>query len=127
MIPHSDPSTTLFFLAGTPPLILPQLALLAIVEYMQPICSYNDIEFPISSTFDYAGVRITLKNYTGRGRRTITYHDACTALRGLAEYMVLQDRFWMFLFDIYIEGVDAGGGRLRMTPEPASVLDVKTA
>ena len=41
--------------------------------------------------------------------------------------MVLRNRFWMFVFDIYIDGVDAGGGRLRMTPEPASTSDVETA
>ena len=41
--------------------------------------------------------------------------------------MVLRDRFWMYIFDIYIDGVDAGGGRLRMTPEPTSLSDVETA
>ncbi len=41
--------------------------------------------------------------------------------------MVLKDTFYQWIFDIYIDGADAGGGRLRMTPESASASDVETA
>lgn len=96
---------------------------------MQPICRQYDTEIPISSTFDYAGVRIILKNYTGRGCGTVTYHDACTALRGLAEFMVLRNRYNAWTFDIYINGLGAGGGKILETPASlsASTSDVETA
>ena len=127
MIPRSNPPTSLLFTAGTPPVLQSQLVMLAIIESMQSVCSHVDTEFPIASTFDYVGVRIILKNYTGRGCRTLTYNDACTTLRGLAEFMVLKNDFKLWIFEIYIFGVDAGGGRLRLTPESTSASDVETA
>ena len=96
---------------------------------MQPICRQYDTDIPTSSTFDYEGVRIILTDYSGRGCKKITHHDACTALRGLAEFMVLRNGFNPWTFDIYINGFDAGEGKILETPRSlsASAPDVETA
>ena len=97
---------------------------------MQPICRYaHNLELPIVSTFDYAGVRIIFLNYTGQGCGTLTHHVACTTLRGLAEYLVIKNEFNVKIFDIYVNGIIAGGGKILNTPRSssASALDVGTA
>ena len=108
------------------PLLLPQIALLAIVEHMQPTCGHYIAVMPSTSTFDYAGVRIVFINHFSN---PLGYHDACTALRGLAEYMVLKNAFNVWMFDIRIRGSNAGSGRILLSQSSlsASPSDVDTS
>lgn len=94
---------------------------------MPLICSQYDPEIPMSSTFDYNGVRIILTDYSAQGCKKITYHDACTALRGLAEFMVLKNGFNALTFDIYVNGFDVGEGKILEAPRSLSAADVEAA
>lgn len=47
----------------------------------------------------------------------------------MAEFLVIQNEYNVKTFDIYINGVVAGGGKIQDTPRSssASALDVETA
>ena len=128
MIPNSEPPTILSFIGDYNPQMSPPPVLLAIIENMQPVCRKFAIAFPPSRIFDYGLVRITLQNlYLSCG--PLTYNDACTALRGLAEFMVFNNRFYHLTFQIWVDGYALGGGQvssLYQALKTASVSGVAT-
>ena len=110
-IPRSNPPTLLSFIGMGPPQIHQSTVLLAIIENMQPVCRHFAIPFPPSRVFDYGRTRVTIQNlYLSCG--PLTYNDACTALRGLAEFMVLNQQLYQWAFQIWVHGYAVGGGEI---------------
>ncbi len=110
-IPHSNPPTALSFTSMRAPQVKPSIVLLSIIEQMQPVCRHFADPFPPSWVFDYALIRVTIQNlYLSCG--PLTYNDACTALRGLAEFMVLQTQFYQWRFQIWVGEYAVGGGQI---------------
>lgn len=107
----------------------PSTVLLAIIENMQPVCRHFANPFPPTSVFDYGLIRIGIQNlHLSCG--PLTYNDACTALRGLAEYMVLYNQFYQWRFQIWIREYAVGGGQIDSIHQvlgPASVSGVATS
>ena len=128
-IPYSNPPAVLSFNGMWKPPMNPSLVLLAMIENMQPVCRQFADAFPPSRTFDYGFVRITIQNlYLSCG--PLTFNDACTALRGLAEYMVLHGQFYQWTFQIWVNGYAVGSGQienLHQVLEAASVSGVATS
>ena len=94
------------------PRMNPSTVLLAIIENMQPVCRYFANSFPPTRVFDYGTVRVTIQNlYLSCG--PLTYNDACTALRGLAEFFVLNNSFYRWTFQIWVNGYALGGGEIE--------------
>ena len=89
----------------------PSVALLAIIEDMQPICRWFALSFPPNNVFDYRLLRITIQNLYVCG--PLTYNDACTALRGLAEFMSLHNEFYQWSFQIFVNGYSLGSGQIE--------------
>ena len=107
----------------------PSVVLLAMIEDMQPICRSFALPFPPNSIFDYGLVRITIQNLN-LSCGPLRYNDACTALRGLAEFMVLHDKFNQWSFQIIVNGYALGSGRIegvRRVQEAASVSVLDTS
>lgn len=79
--------------------------------------------------FDYLLLRITIQNsYLPCG--SLTYNNACTALRGLAEFMALHDEFYQWKFQIFVNGFAVGSGQIegvQRVQEAASVSVVATS
>ena len=115
IIPHSNPPTALLFNGQRNPKMNPSVALLAIIENMQPICRWFALTFPPNNVFDYRRLRITIQNLYFCG--PLTYNDACTALRGLAEFMSLQDEFYQWSFQIFVNGYSLGSGQIEGVPQ----------
>lgn len=128
-IPHSNPPAVLSFNGLWQPKMNPSGVLLAMIENMQPVCRFFANPFPPSRVFEYGLVRITIQNlYLSCG--PLTYNDACTALRGLAEFMVLNNQFYQWTFQIYVNGYAVGSGQVEyiyQVPEDASVSGVATS
>lgn len=128
-IPNSSPPTALSFIGLYTPQLNPSTVLLAMIENMQPVCRLFASTFPPSTVFDYGLVRIAIQNlHLSCG--PLTYNDACTALRGLAEFMVLNNQFHQWSFQIWIKGYAAGGGQIESVHQvlaPASVSGVATS
>ena len=129
LIPHSDPPTVLLFDGQRHPKVNPSVALLAIIENMQPICRWSALSFPPSTKFDYLLLRITIQNsYLPCG--PLTYNNACTALRGLAEFMALHNEFYQWNFQIFVNGYAVGSGQIvaiERVQEAASLSVVATS
>ena len=89
----------------------PSVALLAIIENMQPVCRWFALSFPPNNVFDYRLLRITIQNLYVCG--PLTYNDACTALRGLAEFMSLDNEFFQWSFQIFVNGYPLGSGQIE--------------
>ncbi|KAL2049373.1 hypothetical protein ABVK25_010383 [Lepraria finkii] len=109
------------------PQIHPQVILLAIIENMQPVCRYFGNQFPVIRTFDYASIQIVLQNRYAPGISPMTYNDACTVLRGLAEFMILNDEFHAWSFSVFVAGALAGNGRMIQGLPGASASGVATS
>lgn len=125
-VPESKPSLSLSFDEVLPPHMDPPLVLLSMIENMQPVCRHFRVAFPPRRVFDYGGVRTTFRSLPCG---SLTYHDACTTLRGLAEFMTLQDQFYQWRFQIWVNGYALGGGQIelvRMLPA-ASAAAVSTS
>lgn len=111
-IPRSSPPVLLSFIGMGPQQTDQSTVLLAIIENMQPICRHFANPFPPSRVFDYRSTRVTIQNlYLSCG--PLTYNDACTALRGLAEFMVLNHQLHEWTFQIWVHGYAVGGGEIR--------------
>lgn len=110
-IPNSNPPAVLSFSGMHTPPMNPSIVLLSLIENMQPVCRHFAAPFPPSWVSDYALVRVTIQNlYLSCG--ALSYNDACTALRGLAEFMVLENRFYQWRFQIWVNGYALGGGQI---------------
>ena len=96
---------------------------------MQPVCRYFANPFPPSRIFDFGLIRVTIQNlYLSCG--PLTYNDACTALRGLADYMVLYNQFYQYTFQIWVQGYALGSGQIEglgQMLEAASASGVATS
>lgn len=111
-IPFSIPPTILSFTGMGPPQIHEIVVLLAIIENMQPVCRNSASPFPLSRVSDYGTTRVTIQNlYLSCG--PLTYNDACTALRGLAEFMVLNHQLYEWTFQIWVNQYALGSGEIR--------------
>ena len=128
-IPYSNPPTALSFIGIDPPRMNPSIVLLTIIENLQPICRHFAYPFPPSMIFDYRLIRLTIQNlYLSCG--PLTYDDACTALRGLAEFMVLRNQFHQIRFQIWVNEYAVGGGQIEGIGQvlpAASVAGVATS
>ncbi|KAM0799920.1 hypothetical protein BDR22DRAFT_821988 [Usnea florida] len=127
VIPHSDPPALLFN-GQRNPKMNPSVALLAIIENMQPVCRWFAVSFPPNNVSDYRLLRITIQNQYVCG--PLTYNDACTALRGLAEFMSLHNEFYQWSFQIFVNGYSLGSGQIegiQQAQEAASLSLVATS
>lgn len=110
-VPESNPTLTLSFDEVLPPHMDPPLVLLSMIENMQPICRHSRAAFPPRRVFDYALARTTFRSFPCG---SLTYHDVCTALRGLAEFMTLQNQFYQWKFQIWVNGYALGSGQIQL-------------
>lgn len=111
-IPRANPPTALSFISMRAPPMNPSGALLAIIENMQPVCRHFVAPFPPSRVFDYGLVRVTIQNlYLSCG--PLTFNDACTAMRGLAEFMVHNNQMRQWTFQIWVNQFAVGGGEIE--------------
>ena len=111
-IPSSSPPVALSFNGAYTPQLNPSIVLLSMIENMQPICRHVTTTFPPFRVFDYALVRITIRNLYLPSCGPLTYNDVCTVLRGLAEFMVLQNRYAQWRFHIWVNGFALGSGQV---------------
>ena len=111
-IPNSSPPVSLSLETIDTRRFNPTIALLSMIENMQPVCRHFVNAMPRVRVFDYALIRTTIQNsYLPCG--TLTYNVACTALRGLAEYMTLSNVFIPWRFQIWVNGYAVGRGQIE--------------
>lgn len=110
-VPDSNPSLTLSFEEVQPPRMDPPLVLLSMIENMQPVCRYFGRAFPPRRVFDYGLVRITFRSFPCG---SLTYNDVCTALRGLAEFMTLQNQFYQWRFQMWVNEYAFGSAEIGL-------------
>lgn len=110
-VPNSLPPLSISLEASNIPQLNPTIALLSMIEIMQPICRQFMQPYPPASVFDYALIRITIRS-SNLPCGALTYNNACTALRGLAEFMTLSNQFFQWRFQIWVNGYALGRGRI---------------
>ena len=111
-VPHSSPPLFLTLEGSYTPRLNPTIVLLSMIENMQPICRHFGNSFPPVRVFNYALIRTTIRN-SYFPCTALTFNDACTALRGLAEYMALNNQFFQWRFQIWVNGYSLGSGRIE--------------
>ena len=78
--------------------------------------------FPVSQSFEYAGVKLSLYNYHASCGELI-YRDACVASGGLVNYVTELDDLEESRFDIVVAGASKGYGVIkRIDAESISVV-----
>ena len=84
---------------------------MCIVESLPSVCRAPPfVEFPTSKSFSYRTAKITLENTNLA--EPFTNNDACSALRGIAEYLSSKQLWFEWSFQIYVAGTVVGDGQL---------------
>ncbi|KAL6718460.1 hypothetical protein ACLMJK_004551 [Lecanora helva] len=110
-VPNSDPPIHLTFSTAGQAALLPMPILLAVIENMQPTCRNFMLPYPKQHTFVYGQFKIKLRNLD-LSCGPLTYNDACSALRGLAEFMVTRDAYRPWTWQIWVGDQPRGAGQI---------------
>lgn len=112
-IAGSNPPTTLIFAPVRRPQRLdPHTCLMLIIENQSPMCRSSPFRALASTLFlQYNDLQLKLTT-SSQECGFLTYNDACTTLRGLAEYMTSTGKFQGLVFDVSVSGKIVGSGHL---------------
>lgn len=83
---------------------------------MEAICLQEPVrQFPVRKAFQFGGYTATFYNLN-LSCGPLRYMDVCIALRGLAEFMVLNGAFSAWSFQIVVRGFPMGAGKIEVSP-----------